>query len=220
MAPWFTLSQSVKCRNRGIENTAWPPSLCPDDMQSLFTHSPRVSGRCSWTTRTRSEPRCRSPKRLWEKLRACLSRAALEHYQEGPPAQVTDPPRPRILRAHTLASVPAGVSPWPRPWPRLILGPTLLCPDKRIIIILLQPTTVLHNLRVLQPATVRCLQPDSPEPVFHPCPRHRPRLQDPGPKSTRRSWKDHSGSYRKQLSKQLGDDRHFSSEIAEMFWTI
>lgn len=215
MAPWFTLSQSVKCRNRGIENTSWPPSLCPDDMQSLLTHSPRVSGRCSWTTRTRSEPRCRSPKRLWEKLRACLSRAALEHYPGGPPAQVTDPPRPRTLRAHTLASVPAGVSLWPRPRP-LILGLTLLCPDKRIIIILHQPTTVLHNLQLLQPATVRCLQP-GPEPVFrHP----RQRLQDPGPKSTRRSWKDHSGSYRKQLSRQMGNDRHFFPEITEMFWTI
>ena len=96
-------------------------------------------------------------------------------------AQVTDPPRPRT--PHTLASAQAGVSLQPRPLPQLT-GPTLLCPDKRIITTLLQPTTVLHNLQ--QPvATVRCQQPGL-EPVFR-HPRHRLRLQDPGPKSTRRS---------------------------------
>ena len=182
----------------------------------------RVSGPCSWTTRTRSEPRCRSPKRLWEKLRASLSRAALEHYPGGPRA-----PRPRILRAHTPASGPAGVRPWLRPRPRLSLGPTLLCPDKRIIIIiLLQPTRVLHNL---QPATVRRLKPAQPEPASrHPCPR--PRLQDPGPKSTRRSWKDHSGTFRKLLSRHMGNDRHFSpprspkcfkwSKLSQQRWNL
>ena len=40
MVPWFTLSQSVKCRNRGIENTSWPPSwwyaLTPNWLSSCF----------------------------------------------------------------------------------------------------------------------------------------------------------------------------------------
>ena len=192
------LSQTVKCRNRSIENISWPLSFQYIHWSRLDS-PPLVSGRCCWTTRIRSEPWCRSQKWLWEKLQASR-RAAQERCQGGPAprprAQAMDPPCPRILQAHTRASGQAGAS-WPRPRPPHILGPTPPWPDH---IILLQPTVpVLHNLQLLQPATVRCLQP-APEPVFRPpCPRHRPRLQDPGPKSTQRSWKDHSGSFQKAI---------------------